>query len=134
MQFENQDIQDLISQISDFTVEGFNIFAKGQDQLPHLICACPNKDFARAVQSLLSVAKCAQMLQAEHADITSNRYLTPMLLADGRLALVARVIDDVVWKNGNEVEYDEPELALGSTPYEDFVRQFCSMQKIQDSS
>ena len=56
MQFDNPNIQDLVSQYRDFSVEGFNIFAMGKDRLPHLICVCPNKTFARAIQSVLTIA------------------------------------------------------------------------------
>ena len=134
MQFEDANIQSLIAQLQAFSVEGFNIFAKGKDNLPHLICACPNKQFARAIQSLLIIAKRAQNLQAPNAEINSNCYLAPMLLADGRLALVATVIDDAVWKNGNEVEYDESQLQLGSSAYEDFVRRLCAIQETGEST
>ncbi len=134
MQFENANIENLIAQYQAFSVEGFNIFAKGKDNLPHLICVCPNKPFARAIQALLIIAKRAQNLQAINAEINSTCYLAPMLLADGRLALVVTVIDDAVWKNGNEVEYDESELQLGSTAYEDFVKRFCSIQETGEST
>ena len=134
MQFEDANIQNLMAQFQAFSVEGFNIFAIGKDNLPHLICACPNKQFARAIQSLLIIAKRAQNLQAPNAEINSSCYLAPMLLADGRLALVATVINDAVWKNGNEVEYDENELQLGSTAYKDFVRRLCSIQETGEST
>lgn len=45
MNFENVSIENLASNYKDFSVEGFNIFARGVDHLPHLICVCPNKDF-----------------------------------------------------------------------------------------
>ena len=124
MQFENVNTQNLLSQIKAFSVEGFNIFGTGEDNLPHLVCACPNKEFARAIQSLLIIAKRAQNLKVVNAVITSNCYLAPMLLADGTLALVAAVLVDAVWKNGNEVDYDEPELLLRSAEYENFVSRF----------
>ena len=129
MQFENEDIQNLISQFKTFSVEGFNIFAQGKDNLPHLICACPNKQFARAIQSLLVIAKCAQNLQGENADFTSDCHIAPTVIADGRLALVATVIDDVVWKNGSQVEYEASELQLGSSAYEEFIRRFISIEE-----
>jgi hypothetical protein len=123
MEFENVNIQNLVSEFRDFSVEGFNIFALSKDNLPHLICVCPNKSFARAVQSLLRIAKYAQN------QITSNCRLTPMVLADGTAALVATVIDDAVWKNGNEVEYEELELQLRSPQYESFVSQFLDVRE-----
>jgi hypothetical protein len=104
MEFENVNIQNLVSEFRDFAVEGFNIFALGTDDLPHLICVCPNKSFARAVQSLLTTAKRAQDLRILGVEITSNRCLSPLVLAAGKLVLVATVIDDVIWKNGNEHE------------------------------
>ena len=124
MQFENVNIQNLVTEYRDFSVEGFNIFALGKDYLPHLICVCPNKTFARAIQSLLAVAKSAMALEPANAEISSDCRLLPMVLADGRLALVASVIDNAVWKDGNEMEYDELELRLGTTEYQDFVSRF----------
>ena len=124
MQFENVNIQNLVTEYRDFSVEGFNIFALGKDHLPHLICVCPNKTFARAVQSLLAVAKSAMALEPANGDINSDCRLLPMLLADGKLALVASVIDNAVWKNGNEVEYEELRLHLGTIEYQSFVSRF----------
>jgi len=72
----------------------------------------------------LTIARKAQTLQVVTAEISSSCYLTPMLLADGKLALVASVIDDAVWKDGNEVEYDGLELHLGSSEYESFLSSF----------
>ena len=76
MQFENVSIEYLMSNYKDFSVEGFNIFAKGIDNLPHLICTCPNKDMARGIQSLLTIAKKAQIIHVVNAYITSNCYLS----------------------------------------------------------
>ena len=134
MQFDNPNIQDLISQYRDYSVEGFNIFAVGEDHLPHLICVCPNKIFARGIQSLLTVAKLFHDLPKTNAEIASNCVLSPMILADGTLALVAALINDAVWKNGNEVEYDDLELRLGTNPYQDFVTQFISSPQETPSS
>ena len=111
-----------------FYVEGFNIFALGTDQLPHLICACPNRDFARALQSLLSIAKKAQTLQAVSASVTSHCYLSAKILADGSLSMVATVINDAVYVDGEQLEYDLPELVLGTTEYENFASQFTHTQ------
>ena len=124
MQFDNPNIQDLLSQYRDFSVEGFNIFAVGKDHLPHLICVCPDKTSARAIQSLLTLATLAHDLPKTETELTSNCVLSPMILADGTLALVAALINDAVWKNGNEVEYDELELQLGTRPYQNFVTRF----------
>src|SRR3972149_1060562 len=126
MDLANLHLDSLISHFKDFVVEGFNIFATGKDNLPHLICACPNKDMARAIQSLLTIAKKAQSLQVVDAEITSHCYLSPKILADGSLAMVASLFDDAVWKNGDEVEYNKLELELGTLEYESFVQQFLS--------
>lgn len=124
MQFDNTNIQKLIAPYKAFRAEGFNIFGIGSDDLRHLVCATTDRDTASAIQSLLSIAKSAQTLQPTTAEINSNCYLTPMLLADGMLGLVAAVIDDAVWKDGNEVEYEGLELHIGSAQYESFVQQF----------
>ena len=126
MEFENEYLERLVSSFRSFSVEGFNIFALGGDHLPHLICACPNKDFARAICALLEIAKKAQNLQILDAEITSNCYLVPKILADGSLAMVALLFDDAVWKDGEEVEYDKLDLELGTLEYEYFVQQFLS--------
>jgi hypothetical protein len=126
MHFENASIESPASNYKDFSVEGFNIFALGGDHLPHLICACPNKDFARAICALLEIAKKAQNLQILDAEITSNCCLVPKILADGSLAMIASFFDDAVWKDGEEVEYDKLDLELGTLEYEFFVQQFLS--------
>lgn len=97
MQFEDVNIQNLISQFKDFSVEGFNIFGTGDDNLPHIVCVCPNKQFARAIQSMLTIVRKTQTLQVVAAEINSSCCLVPMLLANGKLAFVASVIDDAVW-------------------------------------
>ena len=134
MQFENVNIENLVSDYRDFSVEGFNIFATGKDNLPHLICTCPNKDTARAIQSLLNIAKGAYSLQVVNAYITSNCYLSPKILADGSLGMVAWVINDAVYVDGMELEYNERELQLGTSEYENFVRQFLSMREQEGNS
>ena len=129
MQFENVNIQNLVTEYRDFSVEGFNIFALGKDHLPHLICVCPNKTFARAIQSLLAVAKSAMDLKPTGGEINSDCRLVPTVLADGRLALVASVIDNAVCKDGNEVEYEELELCLGTTEYWNFTARFLEAEQ-----
>ena len=122
MEFANEYLERLISNFSCFSVEGFNIFALGDDHLPHLICACPNKDFARAICAMLEIAKKARTLRALNAYVTSHCYLSPKILADGSLGMVATVINDAVYVDGQELEYNEPELLLGTSEYENFVR------------
>ena len=128
MEFENEYLERLISTFNTFSVEGYNIFALGSDQLPHLICACPNKDFARALQSLLSIAKKARTLQALNGYVTSHCYLSAKILADGSLGMVATVINDAVYVDGEQLEYDMPELLLGTMEYEKFASQFTHAQ------
>lgn len=126
MEFENEYLERLINTFHAFSVEGFNIFALGSDQLLHLVCTCPNKDFARAICAMLEIAKKAQNLQFLEAEITSQCYLVPRILANGSLVMVASLLDEVVWKNGEEVVYDKLDLRLGSLEYECFVHQFVS--------
>jgi len=52
MDYENKYLEEITANFHSFYVEGFNIFALDPDQLPHLICACPNKNFARAISAL----------------------------------------------------------------------------------
>ena len=124
MDLANLHLDSLISHFKDFVVEGFNIFATGKDNLPHLICACPNKDMARAIQSLLTIAKKAQSLQVVDAEITSHCYLSPKILADGSSGMVATVINDAVYMDGKELEYNEPEFLLGTREYAAFTKKF----------
>jgi hypothetical protein len=128
MEFQNQYLESLISSFKSFSVEGFNIFALGSDNLPHLICVCPNKDFARAIQFLLTNAEKAKGLQPLDTYLTGNCYLSPKILGDGTLGLVATVINDAVYLDGKELEYGEIALLLGSPAYEDFAKKFLLKQ------
>ena len=126
MDYENQYLEEITDNFHSFYVEGFNIFALGTDQLPHLICACPNKNFARAICGLLVMAEQAQRLKVVDACITSDCYLVPKILFNGSLALVASIFDETVWKDGEQVIYDNHTLELGTPDYEEFVQQFLS--------
>lgn len=64
MQFNNVNIQKLITEFKSFSVEGFNIFGTGKDNLPHIVCVCPNKQYAHAIQCLLMMAAQEQTLHA----------------------------------------------------------------------
>lgn len=134
MEFENEYLKRLIRAFNSFSVEGFNIFALGDDRLPHLICACPNKDFARAICAMLEIAKKAQTLRALNAYVTSHCYLSPKILADGSLGMVATVINDAVYVDGQELEYNEPELLLGTSEYGNFASQFLQFQEEEGGS
>ena len=48
--------------------------------------------------------------------------------------MVALVINDAVYVDGKELEYNEPELQLGTSEYENFVRQFLIRQEQESSS
>jgi hypothetical protein len=124
MNVDDRPIDEITDHFHSFYVEAFNIFALGDDNLPHLICACPNKSFAKALCSLLKIAERSRDLKVVEADITSHCYLVPKILADGSLAMVASVFDEAVWVDGEQVMYDEASLELGTPEYEEFVRQF----------
>ena len=53
MNVDDRPIDKITDHFHSFYVEAFNIFALGDDRLPHLICACPNKNFAKALCGLL---------------------------------------------------------------------------------
>jgi hypothetical protein len=99
-----------------------------------LIYTCPNKDFARAICTLLETAKRAQGLMVLDAVITSNCYLAPKILADGSLAMVASLFDEAVWKDGEQVAYDKLDLELGTPEYEQFAQQFLSEPGVDKGS
>jgi hypothetical protein len=68
MDFRNPHLEELQTTFHSFHVEAFNIFALGGDQLPHLICACPNRNIALALCALLLNAEqaCSQGITAPH--------------------------------------------------------------------
>ena len=124
MEFQNVDLKQLLEHYEAFTVEGFSIFSKGkEDHLPHLICTCPSKSMARAVQALLEIASQAQALPISKAEVTTHGYLAPVILANGYLALAVTLINDAVWKNGEEIDYEGSELILGSSAYEKLIQK-----------
>jgi hypothetical protein len=129
MQFTNVSVENLLSKCQGFSVEGVNVFAAGKDDSNQLICTRPNKDSARAIQSLLSIAQAAHNLQVVNACITSHCYLSPKILADGSLGMVATVINDAVYVDGDEFEYNEPELQLGTSEYVHFASGFLGLQR-----
>ena len=124
MNVDDRPIDKITDHFHSFYVEAFNIFALGDDQLPHLICACPNRSFAQALCCLLKIAERSRDLKIVEADITSHCYLVPKILTDGSLAMVASVLDEAVWVDGGQVPYYQPTLELGTSEYEVFVRQF----------
>ena len=60
MLFDNNNIETLLGESKSFSLEGFNIFYTGKDNLPHIVCTCPNKSVARAILGLLEIAKKAK--------------------------------------------------------------------------
>jgi hypothetical protein len=129
MQFDTVNTENLLSKFQGFSVEGVHIFAAGKDNSKQLICTCPNKDSARAIQCLLSIAQAAHSLQVVNACITSHCHLSPKILADGSLGMVAIVINDAVYVDGDELEYNEPELQLGTAEYVHFASGFLGLRK-----
>ena len=67
MQFDNIDIEQFLSEAKSFSLEGFNIFYTGKDNLPHIVCTCPNKSVARAILGLLEIAKKAKDMPSTDA-------------------------------------------------------------------
>src|SRR5215203_1118728 len=108
MRFTNTNIQELLEASKSFLLEGFNIFAIGKDDLPHIVCTTPNKSTARALHGLLEIAKKAQAIQASNAYITGDAELVPQVLANGQIALTALVITDsnTIYKDGVDVGFD----------------------------
>src|SRR5512138_1679370 len=94
MLFDNNNIETLLSESKSFSLEGFNIFAIGKDDLPHIVCTAPNKSTARALHALLEIAKKAQDIEEIDAYITGDAQLVPQILANGHIALTALVITD----------------------------------------
>ena len=123
MLFDNNNIEMLLSESKSFSLEGFNIFAIGKDDLPHIVCTAPNKSTARALHSLLEIAKKAHDLQGINGYITGNAALVPQVLANGRIALAATLIinDDTIFKDGVEVEIEREFIEVGTTGYDAFV-------------
>ena len=67
MEFENIDIEQFLSEEKSFFLEGFNIFYTGKENLPHIVCTCPNKSLARAILGLLEIAKKAKEMPCTDA-------------------------------------------------------------------
>ncbi len=124
MNVDDRPINEITDHFHSFYVEAFNIFALGDDHLPHLICACPNRNFAQALCYLLKIAERSCNLKVVEVDITSHRYLVPKILAEGSLAMVAAVLDEAVWVDGEQVIYEGLALELDTVEYEEFARQF----------
>ena len=126
MRFTNTNIQELLEASKSFSLEGFNIFAIGKDDLPHIVCTAPNKSTARALHGLLEIAKKAQDIQGIDAYITGDAQLVPQVLANGHIALTALVItdSDTIYKDGIDVEFDAKCgtcIESGTPEYDEFI-------------
>ena len=124
MLFDNT-IETLLSESKSFSLEGFNIFAIGKDDLPHIVCTAPNKSTARALHGLLEIAKKAHDLPGINGYVTGDAALVPQVLANGHIALTAILIvnDDTVFKDGVEVEIERECIEAGTIGYDEFVEK-----------
>jgi hypothetical protein len=128
MRFTNTNIQELLETSKSFSLEGFNIFAIGKDDLPHIVCTAPNKSTARALHGLLEIAKKAQDIQGIAAQLTGDAELIPQMLANGHIALTALVItdSDTIYKDGVDVEFDSKWgtcIEAGTPEYDEFIEK-----------
>jgi hypothetical protein len=123
MRFTNTNLQELLEASKSFSLEGFNIFAIGKDDLPHIVCTAPNKSTARALHGLLEIAKKAHNLQGINGYVTGGAALVPQVLANGHMALTATLIinDDTVFKDGVEVEIEGEFIEAGTAGYDEFI-------------
>src|SRR5215216_5720760 len=122
MRFTNTNIQELLEASKSFSLEGFNIFYIGKDNLPHIVCTAPNKSTARALHGLLEIAKKAHDLQGINGYVTGDAALVPQMLANGHIALAVMSIinDDSIFKDGVGVEIDREFIEAGTPAYDEF--------------
>ena len=125
MQFENIDIEKLLNESQSFSLEGFNIFYIGKDNLPHIVCTAPNKSTARALHGLLEITKKAHDLQGINGYVTGDAALVPQMLANGHIALAVMSIinDDSIFKDGVGVEIDREFIEAGTPAYDEFIEK-----------
>lgn len=123
MLFDNNNIETLLSESKSFSLEGFNIFAIGRDDLPHIVCAAPNKSTARALHGLLEIAKKAHDLPGINGYVTGDAALVPEVLATGQVVLAAMTIinDDTIHRDGHIVEFDGEFIEAGTAAYDEFI-------------
>ena len=125
MLFDNNNIETLLSESKSFLLEGFNIFAIGKDDLPHIVCTAPNKSTARALHGLLEIAKKAHDLPGINGYVTGDAALVPQVLANGHIALAVMSIinDDSIFKDGVGVEIDREFIEAGTPAYDEFIEK-----------
>jgi len=118
-------IEMLLSESKAFSLEGFNIFAIGKDDLPHIVCTAPNKSIARALHNLLEIAKKAHDLSGINGYITGDAALVPQVLATGQVVLAAMTIinDDTIHKDGQIMEFDGEFIEAGTPAYDEFIEK-----------
>src|SRR6266498_219537 len=122
MLFDNN-IENLLNEAQSFSLEGFNIFYIGKDNLPHIVCTTPNKSTARALHGLLEIAKKAHDLPGINGYVTGDAALVPQVLANGHIALTTTLIvnDDTIFKDGVEVEIGGEFIEAGTASYDEFI-------------
>lgn len=125
MLFDNNNIETLLSESKSFMLEGFNIFAIGRDDLPHIVCTAPNKSTARALHGLLEIAKKAHDLPGINAYVTGDAALVPQVLASGQVVLAAMTIinDDTIHRDGRIMEFDGEFIEAGTAAYDEFIEK-----------
>ena len=118
-------IEKLLSESKSFSLEGFNIFAIGKDDLPHIVCTAPNKNIARVLYSLLKTAKKGLDLPGINGYVTGNAALVPQVLANGYTALAVMTIisDDTILKDGGKVDFEEEFIEAGTTEYDRYLEK-----------
>lgn len=118
-------IEKLLSESKSFSLEGFNIFAIGKDNLPHIVCTAPNKSIARALYALLETAKKGQDLPGINGYVTGNAALVPQVLANGYTALVVMTIinDDTILKDGGKVDIEGDFIEAGTVEYDHYLEK-----------
>lgn len=118
-------IEKLLSESKSFSLEGFNIFAIGKDNLPHIVCTAPNKSIARALYALLETAKKGQDLPGINGYVTGNAALVPQVLANGYTALVVMTIinDDTILKDGGKVHIEGDFIEAGTVEYDHYLEK-----------
>ncbi len=119
----DDNIETLLKESKSFSLDGFNIFAIGKDDLPHIVCTAPNKSIARALHGFLEIAKKAHDLPGINGYVTGNAALVPQVLANGHIALTAALIinDDTICKDGVEVAIGGEFIEAGATGYDEFI-------------
>ena len=124
MQFDNN-IETLLSESKSLSLEGFNIFTIGKDDLPHIVCTAPNKSTARALHGLLEIVKKAHDLPGINGYVMGDAALVPQVLANGHIALTATLIvnDDTIFKDGVGVEIEAEFIEAGTAGYDEFIEK-----------